>query len=187
MPKVTTLSVFLVTLALSVAAQDSLPADMRTAIDKAATAILMKTGAPSASIAVVKDGKLAYAQAYGLANIDTKTPATTQMRYSVGSISKQFTAAAVLMLAEEGQLSLDDKVVRWLPELTRANNVTIRQLLSMTSGYQDFWPQDYVMPGMLQPASAQDIMSGWARKALDFEPGTKWQYSNTNYVVAGAI
>ena len=187
MPKVTTLSVFLITLALPVAAQDSLPADMRAAIDKAATAILTKTGAPSASIAVVKDGRVAYAQAYGLANFEAKTPATTQMRYSIGSISKQFTAAAVLMLAEEGRLSLDDKVVRWLPELTRANNVTIRQLLSMTSGYQDFWPQDYVMPGMLQPASAQDIMNGWARKPLDFEPGTKWQYSNTNYVVAGAI
>ncbi|HEX7421300.1 MAG TPA: serine hydrolase domain-containing protein [Thermoanaerobaculia bacterium] len=187
MLKVKVVLFLLIAVALPLAAQDSLPADMRAAIDKAATAILTKTGAPSASIAVVKDGRLAYAQAYGLANVETKTAATTQMRYSIGSISKQFTAAAVLMLAEEGRLSLDDKVVRWLPELTRANNVTIRQLLSMTSGYQDFWPQDYVMPGMLQPASAQDIMNGWARKPLDFEPGTKWQYSNTNYVVAGAI
>ncbi len=187
MLKVTSVSVLLATLALPIAAQDLLPADMRTAIDKAAADIIAKTGAPSASIAVVKDGRLMYAHAYGLANIETKTPATPQMRYSIGSISKQFTAAAVLMLAEEGKLSLDDKVVRWLPELTRANNVTIREILSMTSGYQDFWPQDYVMPGMLQPASAQDIMAGWARKPLDFEPGTKWQYSNTNYVIAGAI
>lgn len=187
MLKIAILSLVLTSLAFPAAAQDSLPAAMRAAIDKAAADILAKTGAPSASIAVVKDGRLAYAQAYGLANVETKTPATTQMRYSVGSISKQFTAAAVLMLGEEGKLSLDDKVVRWLPELTRANNVTIRQLLSMTSGYQDFWPQDYVMPGMLQPATAHDIMAGWARKPLDFEPGTKWQYSNTNYVIAGAI
>ena len=187
MLKVTSVSVLLASLALPIAAQDLLPVDMRTAIDKAATDIIVKTGAPSASIAVVKDGRLVYAHAYGLANIETKTPATPRMRYSIGSISKQFTTAAVLMLAEEGKLSLDDKVVRWLPELTRANNVTIRQILSMTSGYQDFWPQDYVMPGMLQPATAQDIMAGWARKPLDFEPGTKWQYSNTNYVIAGAI
>src|SRR6266498_2724082 len=168
-------------------AQESLPPEMRANIDKAATEILTKTGAPSASIAVVRDGKLAYVNAYGLAKLEPKTPATPQMRYSIGSISKQFTAAAVLLLAEEGKLSLDDKVVRWLPELSRAKDVTIRQLLSMTSGYQDFWPQDYVMPSMLESTSAQQIADAWARKPLDFEPGTKWQYSNTNYVLAGMI
>ena len=57
----------------------------------------------------------------------------------------------------------------------------------MTSGYQDFWPQDYVMPRMLEPVTAQEILNEWARKPLDFEPGTKWQYSNTNYVIAGVI
>src|SRR6202022_3519943 len=136
---------------------------------------------------VVKDGKIVYTQAYGLANVEAKTPATPQMRYSLGSISKQFTAAAILMLAEEGKLSLDDKVVRWLPGLTRANEVSIRQLLSMTSGYQDFWPQDYVMPGMLQPVTPQQIADQWGRIPLDFEPGAKWQYSNTNYAIAGMI
>jgi CubicO group peptidase (beta-lactamase class C family) len=109
------------------------------------------------------------------------------MRYSIGSVSKQFTAVAVLMLVEEGKLSLDDKVARWLPDLTRADEVSIRQLLSMTSGYQDFWPQDYVMPMMLEPATPERILETWARKPLDFEPGTKWQYSNTNYVIAGRI
>ena len=109
------------------------------------------------------------------------------MRYSIGSISKQFTAAALLMLQEQGKLSLDDKVGKYIPDLTRANEVTIRQLLSHTSGYQDYWPQDYVMPGMLKPVTAQQIMDTWAKKPLDFDPGTKWQYSNTNYVIAGAI
>ncbi len=156
-------------------------------IDKAVADILAKSGAPSASIAVVKDGTIAYEQAYGTARLEPKTPATPQMRYSIGSISKQFTAAAILMLAEEGKLSLDDRLVRWLPDLTRANEVTIRQILSMTSGYQDFWPQDYVMPMMLEPATPQGILDRWARKPLDFEPGTKWQYSNTNYVIAGLI
>jgi len=156
-------------------------------IDTAINEILAKTGAPSASVAVVRDGKLDWARAYGLATLEPKTPATPAMRYSIGSISKQFTASAILMLAEEGKLSLDDKVVRWLPEQTRAKDVTIRELLSMTSGYQDFWPQDYVMPGMLEPATAQQIADTWAKKPLDFEPGTKWQYSNTNYVIAGMI
>src|SRR6202140_1929633 len=157
------------------------------AIDKAVGELLTKSGAPSASIAIVKDGKITYEHAYGLAKVDPPTPATSQMRYSIGSISKQFTASAILMLAEEGKLSLDDKVGRWVPDLTRANEVTIRQILSMTSGYQDFWPQDYVMPMMMQPTTAQQIMDGWARKPLDFDPGTKWQYSNTNYVIAGVI
>ena len=164
-------------------ADDTLPAD----VDKVVNEILTKTGAPSASVAVVRDGKLAYANAYGFARLEPKTPASPSMRYSIGSISKQFTASAILMLAEEGKLSLEDRVVRWLPELTRAKDVTLRQLLSMTSGYQDFWPQDYVMPGMLQPATAQQIADTWAKKPLDFEPGTKWQYSNTNFVIAGMV
>src|SRR5262249_8798504 len=115
------------------------------------------------------------------------TAATTSMRYSVGSISKQFTATAVLLLAERGKLSLDDPVGKWLPDLTRAPEVTIRQILSMTSGYQDYWPQDYGMQPMLQPSTAQQMVNEWAKKPLDFEPGTKWQYSNTNYVIAGMI
>ena len=149
--------------------------------------VLAKTGAPSASVAIVQDGKLAFTRAYGLAHVDSKTAATPEMRYSIGSISKQFTAAAILLLAEEGRLSLDDRVIRWMPQLTRAGDVTIRQLLNMTSGYQDFWPQDYVMPGMLENVTVEAIIDGWARKPLDFEPGSKWQYSNTNYVIAGAI
>jgi CubicO group peptidase (beta-lactamase class C family) len=166
---------------------NTLPLELRTAIDQAATDVLDRTGAPSASIAVVHNGEIAYVHAYGLATIDPPVAATPEMRYSIGSISKQFTAAAILLLAEEKRLSLDDKVGRWLPDLTRANDVSIRQVLSMTSGYQDFWPQDYVMPGMMLPTTAQQILNGWAKIPLDFEPGTKWQYSNTNYVIAGLI
>jgi CubicO group peptidase (beta-lactamase class C family) len=109
------------------------------------------------------------------------------MRYAIGSVSKQFTATAVLLLAEDGKLSLDDKVAKWFPELTRANEITLRQVLSMTSGYQDYWPQDYVIPDMQSPATAPAIMQRWATKPLDFEPGTTWQYSNTNYVIAAAV
>lgn len=168
-------------------AQSQLPADVAEKIDKLTTDTLVRTGVPSASVAVVKDGQIAYVKAYGDAKLEPKTPATAQMRYSIGSISKQFTAAAVLLLQEQGKLSLDDKVAKYIPDLTRANDVTIRQLLSHTSGYQDYWPQDYVMKGMLEPTTTQKIMDTWAKKPLDFEPGTKWQYSNTNYVIAGAI
>ncbi|HKD73360.1 MAG TPA: serine hydrolase domain-containing protein, partial [Candidatus Acidoferrum sp.] len=165
--------------ARSANAQTQLSAELQQKIDKAATEALSKTGVPSASIAVVKDGQIAYLHAYGNARLDPVIAAKPGMRYSVGSISKQFTATAMLLLQEQGKLSLDDKVAKFLPDLTRANEVSIRQLLSHTSGYQDYWPQDYVMPMMLQPVTAQKILDTWARKPLDFDPGTKWQYSNT--------
>ncbi|MEP6590463.1 MAG: serine hydrolase domain-containing protein [Gemmatimonadota bacterium] len=157
----------------------------RSQIDSAAIAVLAGTGAPSASVAVVRGGQIVYEQAYGQGR--TGTPATPAMRYAIGSVSKQFTATAILLLAEEGKLSLDDKVARWFPKLTRANEITIRQLLSMTSGYQDYWPQDYVFTAMQSPTTPDAIMQRWASQPLDFAPGSTWQYSNTNYVIAGAI
>jgi CubicO group peptidase (beta-lactamase class C family) len=153
--------------------------------------VLEQTGVPSASIAVVQHGKLVYTHAYGDARLaegsEPPVPATPEMRYSVGSISKQFTAAAILLLQEEGKLSIHDPVGKYIPGLMRGNEVTIREILSHTSGYQDYWPEDYVMTPMLQPESAQQIIDTWGKKPLDFEPGTQWQYSNTNYVIAGRI
>lgn len=168
-------------------AQTQLPTGMQQKIEKVATDAIAKTGVPSASVALVKEGQIVYLHAYGNARLDPVVPAAPEMRCSIGSNSKQFTATAILLLQEQGKLSLDDKVGKFIPDLTRANEVTIRQLLSHTSGYQDYWPQDYVMPSMLQPVTARKILDNWARKPLDFEPGTKWQYSNTNYVIAGLI
>jgi D-alanyl-D-alanine carboxypeptidase len=164
---------------------------LRERIDRIARQVLEQTGVPSASVAVVQHGKLVYTHAYGSARLATdKTPAipaTPEMRYSIGSISKQFTATAILLLQEEGKLSLDDPIGKYLPGLTRGDEVTIRQILSHTSGYQDYWPEDYVMTTMLPPETAQQIIDTWGKKPLDFEPGTQWQYSNTNFVIAGAI
>jgi D-alanyl-D-alanine carboxypeptidase len=160
---------------------------LREKVDAIVRHALNATGVPSASIAIVQSGAVAYLQAYGDGRIEPRTPALPSMRYSIGSISKQFTATAVLLLAEQGKLSLDDPVSRFVPNLTRGNEVTIRQLLSHTSGYQDYWPQDYVPPFMLQPIAADKILDLWARKPLDFDPGTDWQYSNTNFVIAGLI
>src|SRR5947199_4204287 len=180
-------AVIVLFLVLPATAQVQLSQETRDRIDKLVNDVLTRTGVPSASVAIVKDGQVSYVKAFGDARLEPKVPATSEMRYSIGSISKHFTAAAILLLQEQGKLSLDDKVGKFILNLTRANEVTIRQLLSHTSGYQDYWPQDYVMPGMLQPVTAEKILDTWARKPLDFEPGTKWQYSNTNYVIAGLI
>ena len=164
-----------------------LPGPTQAAIDKAVRQTLSERLVPSASIAIVQDGKLAYAQAYGSARLDPKTQVRPEMRYKIASNSKQFLAAAVLLLAEQGKLSIDDPVSRFLPDLTRAKEVSIRQLLSHTSGYQDFYPLDYLAPFMSRPTAAQGILNTWAKKPLDFDPGTQWQYSNTNYTIAGLI
>ncbi len=164
-----------------------MPQELKAKIDGIANEVLKATGVPSASIAVVEDGRIAYVEAYGSARLEPKLAATPALRYSIGSISKQFTAAAILMLQERGKLSVDDPVGKYVPGLTRGNEVTIRQVLSHTSGYSDFWPQDYVPPMMLKSITPQEILDRWAKRPLDFEPGTKWQYSNTNFVIAGLI
>jgi D-alanyl-D-alanine carboxypeptidase len=177
----------LILLPIAASAQSPLSPDAKAKIDTAVTQVLSSTKVPSASIAIVKDGRIAYLQAYGLARLNPPMEATPQMQYAIGSISKQFTAAAVLLLAQEGKLTLDDPVSKYLPDLTRAKEVTIRMLLSHTSGYQDYWPEDYVMTSMMVPTNAQHILDVWAKRPLDFDPGTKWQYSNTNFVIAGRI
>jgi CubicO group peptidase (beta-lactamase class C family) len=156
-------------------------------VDSIANQVLQSTNVPSASVAVVQHARVVLAKAYGNAKLDPATPATADMRYAIGSISKQFTASAMLLLQQQGKLKLDDPVGKYVPGLSRGNEVTIREILSHTSGYQDFWPQDYLMEPMRQNATPRSIMDRWARQPLDFEPGTRWQYSNTGFVLAGMI
>lgn len=157
------------------------------AAEKAIAAALAKSGAPSISVAVVGHGGVVYARAFGMASLSPARPADASTRYFVGSISKQFTAAAILLAAEDGSLSLDDRVSRYYPGLTRASEVSVRQLLSHTSGYEDFAPQDYLVPEWARPTTPDAVIRAWAGKPLDFEPGTRWQYSNTGYVLAARI
>jgi D-alanyl-D-alanine carboxypeptidase len=166
---------------------DTIDPALKARIDRIAAGVMEQRGVPSASVAVVQGGRLVYTHAYGKAHIDPDKAATAEMRYSIGSISKQFTAAAILLLQEQGKLKLDDPVGKYVPGLTRGDEVTIRQVLSHTSGYQDYWPEDYLMTPMMKPTTAQAILDTWAKKPLDFEPGTQWQYSNTNFVIAGMI
>ena len=160
---------------------------MAAQIDAVAQEWLASTGAPSVSIALVQNGNVTYAHAYGNARIAPAAAATPSTRYAIDSVSKEFTAAAVLLLVEKGKLSLDDPAGKWFPDLGAASKITVRQLLTHTSGLRDFWPQDFVPPEMLHPTSIEGIVKEWVRRSLDFEPGTDWQYSNTGYVLAAAI
>ena len=176
--------VLLAFVALPALAQPLTPAE-RTEIDRIVTTALAAEQVPSASIAVVRDGRIVLTKAYGQAN--QRLPATPALPYQIASVSKQFTAMALLLLEDEGKLDLDDKVAKYLPGISGGERIALRQLLTHTSGLQDYWPQDYSFPAMARPTTPHGIVDRWARKPLDFQPGDQWQYSNTGYVVAGMI
>ena len=168
------------------ATKQPLQATELAAIDAAVTKALKATGVPSAEIAVVRGGEIVLNRAWGKPS-ETLLQPDPALPYQIASNSKQFLAGLLLLLENDGKLSLDDKVSKWLPELPSGDRMTVRQLLSHTSGLQDFWPQDYSFAAMEQPVAPLDIVRRWGMKPLDYAPGTRWQYSNTGYVVAGLI
>lgn len=174
-------------LLVATAASAQLSPQTEQQIAAKAEQILHDTGVPSASIGIVQNDRIVYTHAFGLARVQPPLPATASMAYPIGSISKQFTASAVLVLQQEGKLSLNDPVAKFFPELTRSNEVRILNLLTHTSGYQDYAPQDYTIPAWKLPTDPLKVVHEFAGKPLDFSPGTQWQYSNTNFVLAALI
>ena len=156
-------------------------------LDRRVAAFRAKAPSPSLSIAVVQKGHLIYAKAFGKADLAANRPADTSTVYPIGSITKQFVAVAVLLLQEEGQLSIEDDLDKYLPNFPHGKEVRIRHLLAQTSGYEDYAWVDYFLQPWGRPAPILQILDGSARRPLAFRPGTAWQYSNTNYSIAGVI
>lgn len=169
------------------AAAPSTPDDLVAKTTRLAQESIARSGVPGISIAVARDGRPAFSTAVGNARLDPPTPLAPSMPLPIGSVSKQFTAVAVLLLAQDGRLRLDDPAGKHLAGLGPAARVTLRQALAHTGGIRDYWPQDYVFHDMLAPVTSRAILDRWAARPADFEPGTSWQYSNTGYVVAGAV
>jgi D-alanyl-D-alanine carboxypeptidase len=160
---------------------------MRKQIDQVIERCIQADGTPSASVAIVVDDHLGYANAFGDAVLKPPVSATTATRYQLASISKTFTAQAVLLLVAAGKLSLDDSVSRWYPDLTGASGVTVRELLNHTSGYPDHYPESYPAGPRGAEASPDHIISEWGHHPLLFAPGTQFHYSNLEYEIAGRI
>ena len=156
-------------------------------VDDAVRRILERSGVPSIAVAIVRSGQLELARAWGAARLTPFIPAESDTRYGIGSVSKQFTAAAVLLLQQQNRVSLDDRVAKYFPALAGADSITIRQLLNHTAGYVDHWPHKYLPEYMQRPTDVNALVREWGGRPLAFVPGTRWQYSNTNYVIAGAI
>jgi CubicO group peptidase (beta-lactamase class C family) len=166
------------------------PDSIRIGINRA-FATWTATDGPGCAIAVARDGRMVHENGYGMANLETGTPITPASVFHLASVSKQFAAASVLLLAREGKLSLDDDIRKHLPELPDYGHViTIRHLLRHTSGLRDQWDLLAMARGRFEEnrITESDVLEIVARqKALNFVPGEEYLYSNTGYTLAGTI
>src|ERR1051326_3241079 len=128
------------------------------------------------SVGVMQNGNVVFNRGYGVRNLDTKAAVTPRTLFAVGSVTKQFTCTAALMLEEEGKLSFSDRVSKWYPNLTRARDITLLDVGGHLSGYRDFYPLDFVDQEMQKPAQADEIINRYATKPLDFEPRSRYSY-----------
>ncbi|WP_430390467.1 serine hydrolase [Dyella sp. 20L07] len=145
---------------------------------------------PGVAVEVVQDGKVVYRRAFGMADIEQGRQITPSTPFHVASLSKQFTAFAVLLLVQDGRLSLDDDVHRYLPELPDFGHVIqIRHLLNHTSGLRDQWNLLAMAGWRMEDVITNDDVMGLVRRqrSLNFEPGTEFEYCNTGYTLLGLI
>ena len=158
-------------------------------IDSAAKQDVDSGRVAGAAIAVLRHGKLVFAKDYGRANLELAAPVTAKTVFRIGSLTKQFTAAGVLLLAEQGKLKIDDKLSLYLPNFPRANEVTLRDLLDHTSGIHNFTESPVIDKISTSGATVQELVADIAGQSplYDFDPGKGWWYSNSNYALLGAV
>lgn len=158
-------------------------------IDADVQQVMQRFQVPGAAIAVIVDGKPLYSKAYGLRDRERALPVRSNTPFEIGSITKQFTAAAIVQLQEAGKLQLDDPLARYLPHAPHASEVTLRQLLTHTSGLHDYFdgPEAEVDDLVTRPITFDHLIARIADQPLDFPPGTRWSYSNTGYALLGKV
>lgn len=161
-------------------------------VDSYVAAQLREQRIPGLALAVVRDSHIVKSQGYGLASLELQGPVTPDTVFQLGSIGKQFTTTAILMLAEDGRLSLDDKITRYFPSVSpKWNAISIRHLLNHTSGLADYTDDKYIVPGGITPLheelTDEEILRRFTTLPCDFKPGEKWSYSNTGYAILGFL
>ena len=171
-----------------IAADDALSAK----VDDVVRAQLREQRIPGIGLGVLRDGKIIKATGYGLANVELNVPVKPESVFQTGSVGKQFTATAVMMLVEEGKLGLDDKITKYFHQAPAAwKDVTVRHLLTHTSGIADYGGEESTMgKGVLnfrQDYTEDDLVRIFSAMPMDFQPGEKWKYSNTGYVILGVL
>ncbi|HEX2693423.1 MAG TPA: serine hydrolase domain-containing protein [Gemmatimonadaceae bacterium] len=157
------------------------------AIDSAARQIVASGQSPGLAVGIVRNASLIFNKGYGKSNLELETPVTPSTVFPIFSITKTFTAAAILKMAERGQLNIDDKLTRFFPDFPRGNEVTLRNLLNHTSGIHDFAAPDFPLNTLGATPEALVDYIAHQQPLYNFDPGTKWEYSNSNYVLLGKI
>jgi CubicO group peptidase (beta-lactamase class C family) len=143
---------------------------------------------PGTAVLVMVDGRPVLRKGYGMADIEKGVKVTPDMIFRIGSITKQFTSVAVLKLVQKGKVSLEDPITKYLPEFdTRGKTITIENLLSHTSGLPNYTATPDYAAGMTRVLKPEEMVAIVAGKPLEFDPGTRFRYSNTNYVVLGML
>ncbi|WP_267221643.1 serine hydrolase domain-containing protein [Dyella silvae] len=177
----------LLLVALAPAVANALDPATAKRIDTDAGALLQRTGTPGAVMAIYKDGRLVFSQAYGYRDRERRLPATLDTWFEIGSITKQFTVAAILQLQEAGKLDINATLTTYLPDAPHAKEVTLKQLMSHTSGMPEYLDGPDVEPWAVKPATFGQLMARIKDKPLDFPPGSRWSYSNTGYALLGRV
>ena len=145
-------------------------------------------GEPGAAALIVKDGKTVLRKGYGLANLELGVPIQPDMVFEIGSVTKQFTAASILLLAERGLLSVDDEITKHLPDYpTHGQKITIDHLLTHTSGIPSYTGLPEWMPRVREDLKVEQLVAMFKDKPLEFAPGERWAYNNSAYILLGAI
>ncbi len=168
---------------VGVSPQPGLTAAQVAAIDAIGQRSVAGRATPSVTIAVVKDESIVYAKGFGYRNVENAVAPDAQTRYPIGSNTKQFTAAAILLLQDEGKLDIDAPLSRYLPEIPHAHEVRLRNLLTHSGGYTEFTEIGNFDVISNRPTTPAQIVASVDRRPLAFVPGTKRQYSNTGYVL----
>ena len=156
-------------------------------VDSVARSYVSEKHLVGLSVGVAQDGRIVFARGYGFASLADRAPVTPETQFAIGSVTKQFTCAAVLLLQESGRISMQDPVAKYYPDLTRARDITLLDLGNHVSGYRDYYPLDFVDREMARPTTADSVIAEYAMRPLDFEPGTRWSYSNTNFLILGRV
>ncbi|GAI05666.1 unnamed protein product, partial [marine sediment metagenome] len=157
------------------------------------TAFLEKLDAQdkfSGAVLIAKDGEPILKKAYGLANRSFNVPNKIDTKFNLGSMNKMFTGVAILQLAEQGKLTLDDKIIKYVldyPNKEIASKVTIHQLLTHTSGMGLYWTDEYFKTSKDLFKNVEDYLPLFVNQPLQFEPGSEFSYSNSGYMVLGLI
>ncbi len=140
-----------------------------------------------AAVLVARDGQVLFSKAYGFASLEHHVPVTPETKFRIGSITKQFTAAAILRLQEQGKLSVNDSLGKFIVDYPRGQEVTVHHLLTHTSGIHSYTSKADFLQSVTVPVKPAELIQSFKKDPFDFDPGTKWFYNNSGYFLLGSI